>query len=87
MIKNFSLKEIVKSIEDDLKAFNVNFDNWFYESSLGKIDDDSSDIASSVNKLKKNGHAYEKDKAIWLNTDISGDDKHRVLVSDNGKAA
>ena len=86
LIKNFSLKEIVKSIEDDLKAFNVNFDNWFYESSLGKIDDDSSDIASSVNKLKKNGHAYEKDKAIWLNTDISGDDKHRVLVRDNGKA-
>ena len=86
LIKNFSLKEIVKSIEDDLKAFNVNFDNWFYESSLGKIGDDSSDIALSVNKLIKDGHAYEKDKAIWLNTDISGDDKHRVLVRDNGKA-
>ena len=53
LIKNFSLKEIVKSIEDDLKAFNVNFDKWFYESSLGKIDDDSSDIALSVNKLIK----------------------------------
>ncbi len=52
LIKKFSLKEIVKSIEDDLKAFNVN----------------------------------EKDKATWLNTDISGDDKHRVLVRDNGKA-
>ncbi len=85
LIKNFSLKEIVKSIENDLKAFNVNFDNWFYESSLGKIDDSSSDIASSVNKLKKDGHAYEKDNAIWLNTDVSGDDKHRVLVRDNGK--
>ena len=86
LIKKFSLKEIVKSIEDDLKAFNVNFDKWFYESSLGKIDDDSSNIALSVNKLIKDGHAYEKDKAIWLNTDISGDDKHRVLVRDNGKA-
>ncbi|MDC3066756.1 arginine--tRNA ligase [Gammaproteobacteria bacterium] len=86
LIKKFSLKEIVKSIEDDLKAFNVNFDKWFYESSLGKIGDDSSDIALSINKLIKDGHAYEKDKAIWLNTDISGDDKHRVLVRDNGKA-
>ena len=86
LIKKFSLKEIVKSIEDDLKAFNVNFDKWFYESSLGKIGDDSSDIALSVNNLIKDGHAYEKDKAIWLNTDISGDDKHRVLVRDNGKA-
>ena len=86
LIKTFSLKKIVKSIEDDLKAFNVNFDKWFYESSLGKIDDESSDIAMSINKLKKEGHAYVKDKAIWLNTDISGDDKHRVLVRDNGKA-
>ena len=86
LIKSLSLKDIVKSIEDDLKAFNVNFDKWFYESSLGKIDDRSSDIASSINKLKKDGHAYEKDKAIWLNTDISGDDKHRVLIRDNGKA-
>ena len=86
LIKKFSLKEIVKSIEDDLKAFNVNFDKWFYESSLGRIDDDSSDISLSVNKLKKDGYAYEKDEATWLNTDISGDDKHRVLVRDNGKA-
>lgn len=86
LIKKFSLKEIVKSIEDDLKAFNVNFDKWFYESSLGRIDDDSSDISLSVNKLIKDGYAYEKDKATWLNTDISGDDKHRVLVRDNGKA-
>ena len=85
LIKNLSLKEIVKSIEDDLKAFNVNFDKWFYESSMGKVDDKTSDIATSINKLKKDGHAYEKDKAIWLNTDISGDDKHRVLVRDNGK--
>ena len=64
LIKKFSLKEIVKSIEDDLKAFNVDFDKWFYESSLGKIDDDSSEIALSVNKLIKDGHAYEKDKAL-----------------------
>ncbi len=85
-IKSFSLRKIVSSIEDDLKLFNVNFDKWFYESSLGVIENTSSDIASAVNKLKKNGHAYEKDKAIWLNTEISGDDKHRVLIRDNGKA-
>ena len=85
-IKSFSLRKIVSSIEDDLKLFNVNFDKWFYESSLGVIENTSSDIASAVNKLKRNGHAYEKDKAMWLNTEISGDDKHRVLIRDNGKA-
>ena len=86
LIKSFSLKDIVKSIEDDLNLFNVNFDKWFYESSLGVLENASSDIASAINKLEKNGHAYEKDNAIWLNTDISDDDKHRVLIRDNGKA-
>ena len=84
-VKDFSLKEIIGSIENDLKIFNVDFDNWFNESSLGDINLDSSDIASSINKLKADGYAYEKDGAIWLNTDISGDDKHRVLVRDNGR--
>ena len=84
-VKDFSLKEIIGSIENDLKIFNVDFDNWFNESSLGDINLDSSDIASSINKLKADGYAYEKDGAIWLNTDISGDDKHRVLIRDNGR--
>ena len=50
------------------------------------LENASSDIASAINQLEKNGHAYEKDNAIWLNTDISDDDKHRVLIRDNGKA-
>ena len=84
-VKNFSLREIINSIENDLKKFNVTFDNWFRESSLGDIEDASSTIASSIEKLKKDGHAYEQDNAIWLNTKISGDDKHRVLVRDDGR--
>ena len=84
-VKNFSLREIINSIENDLKKFNVTFDNWFRESSLGDIEDASSTIASSIEKLKKDGHAYELDNAIWLNTKISGDDKHRVLIRDDGR--
>ena len=84
-IKSFSLKEIISSIKNDLKKFNVTFDNWFRESSLGDINDNSSTIASSINKLKNDGHAYEKEDAIWLNTEVSGDDKHRVLIRDDGR--
>ena len=29
---------------------------------------------------------YEKDGAIWLNTEICDDDKHRVLVRKDGRA-
>tara|TARA_Y100000816_G_scaffold4260_1_gene2574 strand:+ start:1653 stop:3416 length:1764 start_codon:yes stop_codon:yes gene_type:complete len=84
-VKKISVNEIVYSIKNDLKKFNVSFNNWFRESSLGNINENSSIISSSINKLKKDGHAYEKDNAIWLNTESSGDDKHRVLVRDDGR--
>ena len=86
LVKSFSLKSIIKSIKNDLRDFNVDFDSWFNESSLGKLNDNSSEISKSINKLKNDGMAYEKDGAIWLNTDNSGDDKHRVLVRDDGRA-
>ena len=86
LVKSFSLESIIKSIKNDLRDFNVDFDSWFNESSLGKLNDNSSEISKSISKLKNDGMAYEKDGAIWLNTDNSGDDKHRVLVRDDGRA-
>jgi len=85
-VKSFSLSSIIHSIKNDLKDFKVNFDNWFDESSLGKLSDNSSEISNSITKLREDGKAYEKDGAIWLNTESSGDDKHRVLVRDDGRA-
>ena len=86
LVKAFSLKSIIDSIKSDLKEFNVNFDNWFKESSLGSLESPVSEITKSINKLKQDEEAYEKDGAIWLNTDSSGDDKHRVLIRDDGRA-
>ena len=85
-VKTFSLGSIIDSIKNDLEDFNVSFDSWFNESSLGTLNDDSSEISKSITKLKKDGKAYEKDGAIWLNTENSGDDKHRVLIRDDGRA-
>ena len=85
-VKTFSLKSIIESIKNDLEDFNVYFDNWFYESSLGDLKNDSSEISKSIAKLTKDGKAYKKDGAIWLDTESSGDDKHRVLVRDDGRA-
>ena len=86
LIKEFSLNEMILSIKSDLKKFNVSFDRWFKETSLGSLDEKSSQISNSINILTENGSTYEKDGAIWLNTEISNDDKHRVLIRDNGKA-
>ena len=86
IIKNFSLSSILESIKSDLKDFNVEFDVWYKESSLGNLDDYKSKISTSIKKLQDGGEAYIKDAAVWLNTEKSGDDKHRVLVRDDGRA-
>mgnify|MGYP005690829831 FL=1 len=86
MIKDFSLNEVLASIKEDLELFNVSFDHWFFESSLGDISDEKSQIASAIKTLKDKNLAYEESDAIWLNTSASGDDKNRVLIRDDGRA-
>ena len=86
IIKDFSLNSILESIENDLKDFNVSFDVWFKESSLGNLADSNSKMYASIKKLQDDGEAYLKDGAVWLNTEKSGDDKHRVLIRDDGRA-
>ena len=85
-VKTFSLNSIIESIKNDLEDFNVYFDNWFYESSLGDLKNESSEISKSITKLTKEGKTYKKDGAIWLDTESAGDDKHRVLVREDGRA-
>ena len=85
-IKDFALEEVLDSIRKDLKLFNVSFDHWFYESTLGSVSDESSQITSAIDKLKTKELAYEENGALWLNTSSTGDDKNRVLIRDDGRA-
>ena len=85
-IKSFALDEVLKTIKEDLESFNVSFDNWYSESSLGNLDDKNSKIKKAIDKLIKNKLAYEDSGAIWLDTSKSGDDKNRVLIRDDGRA-
>ena len=48
--------------------FNVYFDNWFSESSLGDLSDKKSKISTAITSLKNKDLAYEDNGAIWLNT-------------------
>ena len=84
-IKKVSLDTVLKSIEEDLKAFKVDFDNWYYESSLGSLQDSGSKISQAIDQLKTSGLAYEEKGAIWLNTEKAGDDKNRVLIREDGR--
>ena len=55
LIKSCSLKNILEGINQDLKNFNVDFDVWFKESSLGDLSDDKSQLTKSINKLQEGG--------------------------------
>ena len=64
----------------DLKAFDVQFDNYYLESSLytsGKVD-------AAVQKLRDAGKTYEQDGALWLKSTDYGDDKDRVMRKGDG---
>jgi arginyl-tRNA synthetase len=75
-----SLDGIVGDIREDLAEFGVSFDCWFSERSLSE----SGAIDRSIETLKKSGHAFLKDGALWFKSTEFGDEKDRVIVRDNG---
>ncbi|PRY66838.1 arginyl-tRNA synthetase [Vreelandella songnenensis] len=79
-IQEFAVAWLRREQDLDLKAFGVEFDVYFLESSLyedGKVDE-------TVEKLVANGHTYEGDGAMWLRTTDFGDDKDRVMRKREG---
>jgi arginyl-tRNA synthetase len=79
-IRQFAVKYLRNEQDIDLRAFGVQFDSYFLESSLytdGKVDE-------TVEMLKKAGHTYESEGALWLRTTDFGDDKDRVMRKSDG---
>jgi arginyl-tRNA synthetase len=64
-----------------LDLFNTHFDVWFSERSLH----DQGAVEHGVEKLRKQGHVFESEGAIWLRTTDFGDDKDRVITKANGE--
>ena len=59
----YGLSVNIPKMRSDLGRYGIEYDTWFYESTLhnGYIED-------SVNELTKRGFTYEKDGALWLAT-------------------
>ncbi|MEX1177398.1 MAG: arginine--tRNA ligase [Nitriliruptor sp.] len=68
-------------IEDQLLELGVHFDVWFSERTLH----DSGAIERTVAELTADGQTYETDGAVFLRTEVHGDDKDRVLVRSDGR--
>lgn len=79
-IRRFAVAFLRREQDLDLRAFGVQFDVYYLESSLytaGKVED-------TVQALIASGHTYEEGGALWLRTTDFGDDKDRVMRKTDG---
>ncbi|MCB1678791.1 MAG: arginine--tRNA ligase [Halioglobus sp.] len=79
-IRNFAVAYLRREQDLDLRAFAVEFDRYFLESSLY----DNGEVEAAVQRLVDRGHTYERDGALWLRTTSFGDDKDRVMRKRGG---
>lgn len=76
----FALPKNVQGLEDDLLKYRIKYDNWFRESSLHN----GGEVAEIIELLKKTGHTYTLEDALWFKATDFGCDKDFVLVRSNG---
>ncbi|MHB8534715.1 MAG: arginine--tRNA ligase [Sulfuricaulis sp.] len=78
---DLGLTVILDDIRQDLGEFGVTYDRWFSERAL--VEDGAAERA--IERLRKSGHVYEKDGALWFRSTDYGDEKDRVVVRENGQ--
>ncbi len=79
-VREFAVQALRAEQDLDLKAFGVQFDTYYLESSLyadGKVEE-------TVRRLVTNGATYDAEGALWLRTTPYGDDKDRVMRKGDG---
>jgi len=81
IIFDSALTAILGDIQEDLKEFGIEYQNWFSERSL--MENDS--IEKAVAILKEAGYLYLDNGAWWFKSTAFGDDKDRVVIRDNGQ--
>lgn len=79
-ILNYALPLNIDRMKSNLSDYKVNYDNWFYESSLYK----SGEIDSTIEFLKNHNATYYLDKTLWFKASEYGAEKDEVLVRKNG---
>ena len=63
-LAQFGLSVNLPKMKTDLQRYKIDYDNWFYESTLHE----SGYVAETVDMLTEKGWTYEKDGALWLKT-------------------
>ena len=63
-LAQYGLSVNLPKMKSDLQRYKINYDVWFFESSLHE----SGFVADTVQLLTDRGWTYEKDGALWLKT-------------------
>ena len=63
-LASFGLKINIPKMQSDLKRYKIEYDQWFFESSLHE----RGYVADTVEQLTSRGYTYEQDGALWLAT-------------------
>ncbi|MDD5639480.1 MAG: arginine--tRNA ligase [Candidatus Pacebacteria bacterium] len=71
------LNDNIKKTTDKL---NIKYDEWFSESTLYQ----KGEVDKTIEYLKKKGHTYEKDGALWFKSSNFGDERDRVIIKSDG---
>jgi arginyl-tRNA synthetase len=79
-IRDFAVAWLRREQDADLRAFGVEFDVYFLESSLYT----GGQVLRVVDRIAAEGQSYEADGALWLRATEFGDDKDRVMRKSDG---
>lgn len=60
----FGLAHNIPKMKSDLRRYGIEYDEWFFESTLHE----SGYVEQTVAALTEKGYTYEKDGALWLKT-------------------
>ena len=76
-LAEWAVPGIMARQERALKRFGLTYDTWFQESSLHA----SGAVEATLAELRRGGHTFEAEGAVWLRSTEFGDEKDRVLIT------
>ena len=81
LFATFGRDRLVAGQRVTAERFGVSYDRWQSEKELHV----SGAVTRGIDELRKRGHTFEQDGAVWMRTTAFGDDKDRVLVRKDGR--
>jgi len=78
----WAVEHMVERQRAQLERFGVRMSRWFRESDLHR----EAKVEQALEMLRKGGHTYEKDGAVWFRSTQFGDHEDRVVVRSGGGA-